>query len=219
MNISLIMKKSLIIACDGEAASGKSTGAKLISKKYNLILINSGLLYRYASKLILDNKPKNLTIFLNSKFKNVNYKRISKLKLHTQKIDEHVGPLAKIKNVRLIMQKIQKKLIYKNKRICVEGRDIASTILKKNPKYDIAFYFKCNLKKASYRRWIDQKKRIPLSQVKKSLSKRTIMDKNRKHSPLRKMKDAVLIRTDVLNKKMMIKKMSEVIDKKINQIL
>ena len=213
------MKKSLIIACDGEAASGKSTGAKLISKKYNLILINSGLLYRYASKLILDNKPKNLTIFLNSKFKNVNYKRISKLKLHTQKIDEHVGPLAKIKNVRLIMQKTQKKLIYKNKRICVEGRDIASTILKKNPKYDIAFYFKCNLKKASYRRWIDQKKRIPLSQVKKSLSKRTIMDKNRKHSPLRKMKDAVLIRTDVLNKKMMIKKMSEVIDKKINQIL
>ena len=28
------MKKTLIIACDGEAASGKSTGAKLISKKY-----------------------------------------------------------------------------------------------------------------------------------------------------------------------------------------
>ena len=26
------MKSSLIIACDGEAASGKSTGAKLISK-------------------------------------------------------------------------------------------------------------------------------------------------------------------------------------------
>ena len=46
-------KKPLIIACDGEAASGKSTGAKLISKKYKLLLINSGLLYRYASKLIL----------------------------------------------------------------------------------------------------------------------------------------------------------------------
>ena len=38
------MKKSLIIACDGEAARGNSTGAKLISKKYNLLLINSGLL-------------------------------------------------------------------------------------------------------------------------------------------------------------------------------
>ena len=52
------MKKSLIIACDGEAASGKSTGAKLISKKYRLLLLNSGLFYRYASKLILRYKPK-----------------------------------------------------------------------------------------------------------------------------------------------------------------
>ena len=41
----------------------------------------------------------------NKKFKNINYKNISKLNLHTQKIDEHVGPLAKIKNVRLIMKK------------------------------------------------------------------------------------------------------------------
>jgi len=66
------MKESLIIACDGEAASGKSTGAKLISKKYKLLLINSGLLYRYASKLIIENNPKNLIIFLKKKFKNIN---------------------------------------------------------------------------------------------------------------------------------------------------
>ena len=210
------MKKSLIIACDGEAASGKSTGAKLISKKYQLLLINSGLLYRYASKLIIDNKPKNIIQFLNRKFKKLNYKKISKLNLHTQKIDNHVGPLAKIKNVRLIMKKTQKKLIKNNKRICVEGRDIASTILKNNPKYDIAFYFKCSLKKASYRRWKDLKKKITLSEVKRSLSKRTIMDKKRKHSPLKKMSDAVLIRTDILNKSMMLKKMSKVIEKKIS---
>ena len=60
------MKKSLIIACDGEAASGKSTGAKLISKKYKLLLINSGLLYRYASKLIIDNKPKKFNSTLRN---------------------------------------------------------------------------------------------------------------------------------------------------------
>ena len=51
--------KKLIIACDGESASGKSTAAKLISKKYRLLLINSGLLYRYASKLIINHNPKN----------------------------------------------------------------------------------------------------------------------------------------------------------------
>ena len=210
------MKKSLIIACDGEAASGKSTGAKLISKKYNLLLINSGLLYRYASKLILENKPKNSIKFLKKKFKNINYKKITKLNLHTQKIDEIVGPLATIKNIRLIMKKTQKKLIRNNKRICVEGRDIASTILKNNPRYDIAFYFKCSLKKASYRRWLDLKKKIPLKEVKKSLSRRTIMDKKRTYSPLKKVKDAILIRTDVLNKKMMIKKMSYEIDNRFS---
>tara|TARA_Y100000816_G_scaffold166280_1_gene119163 strand:- start:1396 stop:2028 length:633 start_codon:yes stop_codon:yes gene_type:complete len=210
------MKKSLIIACDGEAASGKSTGAKLISKKYNLLLINSGLLYRYASKLILENKPKNSIKFLKKKFKNINYKKITKLNLHTQKIDEFVGPLAKIKNIRLIMKKTQKKLIRNNKRICVEGRDIASTILKNNPRYDIAFYFKCSLKKASYRRWLDLKKKIPLKEVKKSLSRRTIMDKKRTYSPLKKVKDAILIRTDILNKKMMIKKMSYEIDNRFS---
>ena len=52
-------KSKLIIACDGESASGKSTAAKLISKKYNLLLINSGLLYRYCSKLIIESNPKD----------------------------------------------------------------------------------------------------------------------------------------------------------------
>ena len=31
-----IQNKSLQISCDGGAATGKSTGAKMISKKYNL---------------------------------------------------------------------------------------------------------------------------------------------------------------------------------------
>tara|TARA_Y100000816_G_scaffold291774_1_gene284312 strand:- start:290 stop:919 length:630 start_codon:yes stop_codon:yes gene_type:complete len=207
------MKETLIIACDGEAASGKSTGAKLISKKYNLLLINSGLLYRYASKLVIEYKPKNIINFLNRKFKNINYKKIAKLNLHTQKIDEHVGPLAKIKNVRLIMKRTQKKLISKNKKICVEGRDIASNILRNNPKYDVAFYFKCSLDKASKRRWKDLKKKISLKDVKKLLKKRTLMDKKRTHSPLKKVKDAIIIRTDILNKNMMLKKMSKEIEK------
>ena len=56
--------KKLIIACDGESASGKSTAARLVSKKYKLLLINSGLIYRYCSKLIINEKPKNLTKFL-----------------------------------------------------------------------------------------------------------------------------------------------------------
>ena len=113
------------------------------------------------------------------------------------------------------MRIFQKKIIRRHHQICCEGRDQASTILKKNPRYDVAFYFKCNLNTASLRRWLDLKKKVPLEEVKKSLRTRTLLDKKRRHNPLKKMSDAVLIRTDILNKKAMVTKMSEEIDKKL----
>ncbi|MBD1165048.1 (d)CMP kinase [Pelagibacterales bacterium SAG-MED13] len=206
------MKKTLIIACDGESASGKSTAAKLVSKKYKLLLVNSGLLYRYGSKLLIKYKPSNPIKFLIKNFNNLSYKKINKLNLHSEEISNHVSILAKNKKVREIINKFQKKIIKKNKRICVEGRDIASKILSKKPKYDLAFYFKCNLNEASLRRWQDIRKKVPLNEVKKSLRLRTLMDKRRKNSPLIKVKDAILIRTDKFSKKEVLKKMSYYID-------
>ena len=204
--------KKLIIACDGESASGKSTAAKLISKKYNLLLINSGLLYRYAGKIILNKKPKNITFFVKKKFKNLSYKSILNKNLHTEEISNYTAILAKNKRIRNIVNNFQMKLIKSHKKICVEGRDIASKVLARKPKYDIAFYFKCNLDVASYRRWLDLKKKVPLKDVKKSLRERTQMDKKRKNSPLIKVKDAKMIRTDRLNKKQVLIKMSKYID-------
>ena len=205
--------KKLIIACDGESASGKSTAAKLISKKYKLLLINSGLLYRYASKEIIKYNPKDSISFLKKRFRRISYKKIVKLNLHSEQISNHAAIIAKNKNIREVINAFQKTLIKKNKKICVEGRDIASKILARNPKYDLAFYFKCNVKVASYRRWLDIKKRVSLQSVRKSLIKRTLMDKKRKNSPLVKVKDAILIRTDKLNKKQVLSKMSKYIEK------
>ncbi len=209
----MIKNKRLIIACDGESASGKSTAAKMISKKYNLLLINSGLLYRYCSKLIIKQKPKNNISFLKKKFKSISYRKISNQNLHSEEISNHVATLAKNLNIRKIVNQFQLKIIRSNNRICVEGRDIASKILSKKPRYDIAFYFKCNLKTASYRRWLDIKKKVPLDVVKNSLRKRTEMDKKRKNSPLIKVKDAILIKTDELSKKQVLHKMAFNIEK------
>ena len=62
---------------------------------------------------------------------------------------------------------------------------------------------------ASKRRWKDIKKKIPLNMVKKSLKMRTSSDKKRKNSPLIKVDDAILIRTDKLSKKEVLLKMSK----------
>ena len=71
------------------------------------------------------------------------------------------------------------------------------------------------MKVASYRRWLEIKKKVPLKEVKNSLRKRTLMDKKRKNSPLIKVEDAILIRTDKLSKKQVLIKMS----KKIEEVI
>ena len=163
--------------------------------------------------MIIKYKPKSIISFLEKRFKSISYKEISRQKLHSEEISNHVAVLAKDKKVREIVNQLQMKIIRTNNRICVEGRDIASKILSKNPKYDVAFYFKCSLEVAAYRRWLDLKKSVPLKEVKKSLKLRTKLDKKRKNSPLIKVKDAILIRSDKLNKQQVLAKMSKTIDK------
>ena len=208
--------KNLIVSCDGGAASGKTTGAKLIAKKYGLKFLSSGMLYRYASYLILKNKPKNQILFLKKKFKKINLNKINALDLNTPLISEHTSKIAKIKKIRNILKFFQISFSKRHNKCIIEGRDISTEIL---PFSDIKFFFICDLKNASKRRFKDLRKKnhkVKLSEVKKSIKLRNMRDKNRKHSPLLKHRDALEIHTGKLNKKRMIEKMSKHIEKVMN---
>ena len=85
--------------------------------------------------------------------------------------------------------------------------------MSKKPKYNLAFYFNCSLEVAAYRRWLDLKKSVTLNEVRKSLKIRTNLDKKRKNSPLIKVNDAILVRSDQLNKQQVLLKMSKEVDK------
>jgi cytidylate kinase len=205
--------KYLQISCDGGAATGKSTGAKMISRKYNLKFLSSGLLYRYASYLILKKTPKNKINFLKNKFKNLNYKKLYKLNLHSQKISESSAKIAKINKIRNILKKYQLDFAKKYKNCCIEGRDISTKIL---PNSDVKFFFICNLDVASKRRYKELKKDNPylkLRDVKKALRIRNISDIKRKNSPLLKHRDSVVIDTGKLSKQAMLKKMSKYLER------
>ena len=204
--------KLLRITCDGGAATGKSTGAKLIAKKYKLAFLSSGLLYRYASFLILKYKPKNMIGFLRKKFLKLNYKELKKISLHTQKISEHSSVIARNNKVRNILKKFQLDFSKKNKNCCIEGRDISTKIL---PNSDVKFYFTCNLSIAARRRYKELKKLDPsikLNNVKKALRIRNLSDIKRKHSPLLKHRNSVSIDTGKLNKQAMLKKMTKYVE-------
>ncbi len=205
------------ISCDGGAATGKSTGAKLISKKYKLKFLSSGLLYRYASYSILKSKPNNQTKFLKSKFKELNYNKLKKIKLHSPEISKHSAKIAKIKNVRNILKKYQLDFSKKFKNCCIEGRDISTNIL---PNSDLKFFFKCNLNIASKRRYNDLKKtnhHIKLKDVKKALRIRNNLDTKRKNSPLLKHVDSIEIDTGKLDKKAVVAKMSVFVERIIKK--
>ena len=209
--------KYLQISCDGGAATGKSTGARMISKKYKLKFLSSGLLYRYASYLILKFKPKNKTSFLKKKFKNLDYNKLDKIDLHHPKISEYSARIAKINKIRQILKKYQVNFSKKYKSCCIEGRDISTKIL---PNSDVKFFFKCNLNIAAKRRYVELRKynsKINLKDVKKALRIRNFSDINRKNSPLLKHRDSIEIDTGKLNKQAMLRKMIKIVEKLKNK--
>ncbi len=214
--MKLKRKHKFIVAADGSAASGKTTGAKKISRKYGLKFLSSGLLYRFASYMILKNNPKNKILYTRKIFKKLNYKKLNNLNLHTSEISEYTSIIAKEKKIRFILKSFQKRFANKFNKVCIEGRDIGTVIL---PKADVKFFFKCDLNTASKRRFKELRKKnkqINFKTVKKQIQIRNLRDVSRKNSPLLKSHDAVIVDTGKLKKiPDMINKMSEIMDRKI----
>lgn len=208
-----LKNKILKITCDGGAATGKSTGAKLIAKKYKLSFLSSGLLYRYASYLILKHNPKNKINFLKNKFKRLDHKKLNRINLHNPKISALSAEIAKILKIRNILKKYQREFIKKNNGCVLEGRDASTKIL---PDSDLKFFFICSLNVAAKRRFNEIKKsskKISYIQVKQALNKRNKMDKSRAISPLQKHPDAVVVSTTNKDKRQVVAKMSFYVEK------
>ena len=216
--MKLKSKFNIKIAADGSSASGKTTGAKLFSKKYGIKFLSSGLLYRYSGYLILKNKPINERLFIKKKFRNFKLSNLRNKNLHTPEISELSSKIAKKKEIRDILKHFQKNFVKKNKKVCIEGRDIGTVIM---PNADIKFFFTCNLNTAARRRFNDLKKKNPkirFADVKKAMRIRDNLDRSRRISPLIKPKNAVIVPTDKLkNIKGMINKMSNVLESVIKK--
>lgn len=216
--MKLKSKFNIKIAADGSSASGKTTGARLFSKKYGIKFLSSGLLYRYSSYLIIRNKPSSERIFLEKKFKKFNLSHLKNKNLHTPEISELSSKIAKKKEIRGILKRFQKNFVRRNRKVCIEGRDIGTVIM---PNADIKFFFTCNLNTAAKRRFKDLKKKNPkikFAEVKKAMRIRDNLDRSRRISPLIKPKNAVIVPTDKLkNIKGMINKMSNVLESVIKK--
>ena len=207
------IKKNFSIAIDGGSASGKTTGSRLIAKKFNMKLLSSGKLYRYLAYMIIQNKYKYNPIFLRKNSKKINLIKLNNKKLEENNVTKLASQIAKKKNIRLILKNFQLDFIKKNKKVIIEGRDIGTKIM---PNADLKIFFKCSLNEKAKRRYKELKKtnqNISLKDVKKSLKIRDFNDKNRKESPLLFSKGAVLVDTTNLNIREMDTKLTNIVIK------
>ena len=194
---------SFKIAIDGSSASGKTTGSKYISKKFNLKLLSSGKLYRYLALKIINNKNRYNRDFVKKISKNISLKKLNNAQLYNSNVTKLSSIIAKKKFVRNSLKKFQFNFIKKNKRLIIEGRDISSKIL---PNADLKIFFTCSLEEKAKRRLKEFKKidkSYTINDVKKALKLRDFSDKNRKESPLLFVKGAVLVDTTKLTVKEM----------------
>ena len=191
--------KKLIITIDGPAASGKGTIAKYIKKQFGFYHIDSGLLYRKITKMILDNKiniksAKQIETFIK-KTKNITTEKF--VGLRSTKISTLSAEVAKIKKIRnfinLNQKKIAKEKINFNNGIVVDGRDIGSVVFKHA---QIKLYIETNPKiraKRRHKELIDRGEKSIYNNVLKEIKLRDYKDKNRSNSPLVIPKGAVII--------------------------
>ena len=218
----------MIIAIDGPAASGKSTTAIGVAKSLGITYLDTGAMYRAVTfgliendiKLEdcseLDNYLKQIKLKLSETksgvILNLDGRNVSK-EIRSSKVTENVSEVSALKSVRDSMVILQRKLAKKNDCI-LEGRDIGTVVF---PNADFKFFLIADEKSRAKRRQNDLKimgEKKSIESVIKDINKRDHKDSTRKHSPLTKSEDAIIIDTSNLGINKVIDKIVNIVNKK-----
>ena len=216
----MIKRKNIIkIAIDSPAAAGAGTQAKLISKHYNLLQLDTGRIYRYVAYIQITEPEKFNNKYLRKKINNLKMPFLHNKKLLSDEVATIASLIAKDKKIRKLVYAFQLKCAYNPPKryagSCLDGRDICSVIV---PDADVKLFITANLKTRALRRYKELKsknKNISYQEILKSLKKRDKSDVNRKISPLKKTKDSILLNTSNLSIRRCFLKIKKIIDKKI----
>ena len=213
-------KRKIKIAIDSPAAAGAGTQAKMISKHFNLMHLDTGKCYRFIANLKINNPLKFNHKFLKKKIASLKIKDLENKKLLSNEVAIIASQIAKQRTIRQLVHSFQKKCAYSPPKryagSCLDGRDICSIIV---PDADIKLFITANTKTRALRRFRELKnlnKKISFKEVLKSIKNRDKSDYNRKISPLKKTKDSVLINTTNLSKRACFLKIKKIIERKIN---
>jgi len=212
-------KKCLQVAIDSPAAAGAGTQAKLISKQYKLLYLDSGKIFRLLAYLKIKNPKKFNYSFISQKMKILKMSDLKSQKLLSDEVGNMASIIAKDIKIRKLAHSFQMKCAYdppkKYKGSIIDGRDITYKIM---PEADFKFFITASVKTRALRRYNELKglnKNISLNEVLKSIKKRDKSDYNRRVSPLKRTKDQYLISSENESKRSCFLKIKKIMDRKI----
>lgn len=205
----------MIIAIDGPSGAGKSTLGKMLAKRFGLLYLDTGAMYRAvalaaikqnaelndaeavgriagSAKIDLVGEPDSLKVILDGEDVTSD--------VRTPETAQAASVVSTISRVRKIMVDLQRDLGSKAANGCVlEGRDIGSVVF---PNADIKFFLTAKPEARARRRFEEDKVKGRLTDYEKTfaeINERDERDVSREDSPLTISPDAVVIDTSDLD--------------------
>lgn len=195
------------IAIDGPAGAGKSTVAKALAKKLDIMYLDTGAMYRAVALHMLDN---GITVDQKDKveeaLKNIDLvvkyedgaqkmylagKDVS-LRIRENTVSKAASDFSALQPVRVFLVKMQQETARKNDCI-LDGRDIGTFVL---PDADFKFFLTADSSERAKRRAKELAEKgqiVDVEQIQKEIEQRDYNDSHREFAPLKQAEDAILV--------------------------
>lgn len=207
------------IAIDGPAGAGKTSIAKAVSKKLDMMYLDTGAMYRVVGyKAIQKNidtlDEKKVTDLVNEIDMDVVYKQGEQHMylddnditafIRTPEVSLNASNASKHKRVREKLVEMQRQIAQKID-VVMDGRDIGTYVL---PTADYKFYITASVSVRAKRRCDQLKEKgviKDLVELESEISARDYQDMNRLIAPLKPADDAIIIDTTSINLEQVLK--------------
>lgn len=202
--------KSIQIAIDGPASSGKSTVAKIIAKNFGYTYLDTGAMYRAVTLLALENKltadkvddilallAKHPISFGRSEDGQqlvLLGQRDVSLAIRDNDVTNNVSWVAALAPIRERLVELQQEIAQAGG-IVMDGRDIGTVVL---PQAELKIFLIASVEERALRRFKENKARgieTDLETLKEEIAARDLKDSTRAVSPLKAAEDAITFDT------------------------
>lgn len=208
------------VAIDGPAGAGKSTIARAVAKRMNLIYVDTGMMYRAMALFVLRQKTdlqdrKKIAEACEKAEVTIRYEDGDQVVvlngenvspwLRTEEVGTAASVISPIPEVRRKLVNLQRKLAAENDCI-MDGRDIGTCVL---PDAQKKIYLTASSEVRAKRRYDElaaKGEACDLKKIREDIEERDYRDMHRETSPLKQAEDAVLVDTSDMTKEEVVER-------------